>query len=129
MAWRENATCETADAGYNLVSVDEYWQAVGFEKIPSLYINGEPVSWRENLICFKVKETVEEWHGITQAKAVTLGTSSTVYTHTPGTESFESRSVKISRRKANAANGWNVTRSTRQTALYVNGKRICGEEI
>ena len=121
MAWRNTCEATENDPGYVLVSDDEYYQSVAIEKVPSVMVDGKPTAWKLIAHTMRVRDRVEEWRGLTKAAAFSVGGETVQQT---GTEnySFDKYSVKISRRRVNAANGWTVTKTTSWRALYTEGK-------
>ena len=103
-----------------LVSDEEYYQSIALEKIPTLFVDGEPTSWRLVAHTLRCRDRVEEYRALTKAAALAIG-GETVKQAGNENYSFDYYSVKISRRRANESNGWIVTKTTSWRALYSDG--------
>lgn len=116
MAW----LTQPNDNAHVILSDDEYYQSVGFDRRPSYYLDGVPYGHYLVAMSLRVRDRVEEWRGLTMAAAFAIG-GETVEMAGTDSFSFESRSVKVSRRRTNEADGWTVTRTTSWRALYQSG--------
>lgn len=121
MAWKNSCTGNSNDPGYVLVSDEEYYQSVAIEKIPTLFMDGKPTSWRLLAHTLRVRDRVEEWRGLTKDAAFSVG-GETVEQAGNNNFSFDKYSVKISRRRANASGGWIVTKTTSWRAIYTDNQ-------
>ena len=121
MAWINSCKGDSTDSCYVLVSDDEYYQSVAIEKIPAVLVDGKPTSWWLLAHTMRVRDRVEEWRGLTQGAAFSIGGEKVQQVGTAA-YSFDMYSVKISRRRVNESGEWIVTKTTSWRALYTNNK-------
>ena len=124
MAWTNTNPTEGV-----VESDDSYYQPYGMHTYPAS--NGIS-SWQVyEWVEFRIRERVTRYSGVTLAQALAMGGDTT--TRTPltqnGTEIFESYSAKFSRRRANPCGGYDVLKTEKWTALYVNGSYVRGAAL
>lgn len=104
-----------------LVSDEEYWQALGVEYVPTLYIDGNPTGFRQIQAKLRVREKVTEYRGHTSADDTIQAVSAASIQTTGGTYVFNSYECSVSRRRVNDAGFWRYTVKRVYRALYING--------
>jgi len=113
MAWTNTTPTEAI-----LESDDVYWQPYGMHR----YTVGSSV--RYEWVVFRVRETVTRYAGVTAAQAESLMSGDVLQVmglDTAGTEVFEYHSIKTARRRVNPCGGYDVVKTEKWTALYVDG--------
>ena len=122
MAW----LTESTTASFVLISDDSYYQPLSIEYVPTLTIGGAAVAFEKTEATLRVRERVTELRGLTKAAAFAINGDLSEQIKSSGTYQFESHNIKVSRRRANEAGGWVVTKTEKWAALYLNGVWNCG---
>ena len=122
MAWTNTTPTEAI-----LESDDVYWQPYGMN---SYEVSNGISTWTNYEWCtFHVREKVTRYAGVTLAQAETLMSGDVLQVmalKNDGSEVFEYHSIKTSRRRANPCGGYDVVKTEKWTALYVNGVFVRG---
>lgn len=81
-----------------------------------------------NYYRMRTRERITEYRGLKRSAALDTTTFSDTskIAQTPGTFYFDKYVRTITRRKANAADGWTVTKTEKWCALYQNETWFCG---
>lgn len=111
-----------------LVSDEEYWQAVGVEYVPTLYIDGNATSFAMLEAKLRVREKVTECRGHADADGAVSTQPAVDIQTTGGTFVFNKYECSVSRRRVNDAGFWRYVVKEKWCALYVNGQRTCGAD-
>ena len=125
MAWTNTTPTEGI-----LESDDEYWQAYGMHTYEQS--NGISTWTNYEWATFRVREKVTRYSGVTLAQSESLMSGSVLEVTglmANGSEVFEYHSVKVGRRRANPCGGYDVVKTEKWTALYVNGSYARGAAL
>lgn len=125
MAWTNTNPTEGI-----LESDEEYWQAEGMHTYD---VNNGISSWTVYEWCtFRIREKVTRYAGVTEARAEALLSGSVCEweaLQANGASVFEKHSIRKTRRRVNPCGGYDVVKTEKWTALYVNGTYVRGAAL
>jgi len=125
MAWTNTNPTEAI-----LESDDVYWQPYGMH---SYEVSNGINTWTNYEWCtFRIREKVTRYAGVTLSQAESLMSGDVLEVtnlNTSGTEVFEYHSIKCGRRRVNPCGGYDVVKTEKWTALYVNGTYVRGAAL
>lgn len=108
---------------------DEYWQGMGIEYIPTGFLDGNPMGYRQINAKMRVREIVTEYRGYDSHAAIlsaTNGLAKTIQQQTKGTAIITKYDCRVSRPRINEAGFWRASVTRKFQALYINDVWDCG---
>ena len=116
----------TASDSANIVTSERrYSQCLVSELVPTLFVDGKPVSWRRQVVILNTSETVTEKRGLTKSAVDALLANDTnwqnaVTVQGTGSGTWESFSRTVEARLANPAAGWTVEKVEKSSSIAVS---------